>query len=82
MAIKPRRYLLLKNAYNIGLMQEFDEPSHCAIGVATWKNSSCFVLNGPPLQIKHNNTLHKLMIIASRLIQLCGQKLTKFHATK
>lgn len=46
-AIKPRRYFSL-NAYRMGLMQLFAEPSHCAIGVKMLINSSILGSSGPP----------------------------------
>jgi hypothetical protein len=39
-ALKPARNLLLKNAYKIGLTQEFETPSHCASGSNEWTTAS------------------------------------------
>lgn len=47
-AANPFLYFLLKNAYKIGFMQEFDDPSHWAKGVTVFIISSSSALLAPP----------------------------------
>lgn len=88
-AANPRRYFLLKNAYNNGLMHELLAPNHWAIGVAICKNSSSeLVISGFPVceQLEVNNKQKNQYIDISghlyRIYQILSVQKLNTMATK